>query len=346
VPIVVHCEPCGAKLRLPDGVTASAVRCPKCKAVVKIPTAPAPAPEAPVARTEEDAPRKAAPAKEAPNRPARARDEEDTPKARARARDEADLRDDDDADEEDGKARSAAKTNKGKEKEAGKKKRRPADEDELEPLGDDPFEGLDIPEPMQDEILHTLTKKEKVLWVGRPLMKLMMRQARIAVLISPIILAIGLGAIGFGIYAFVGMKAELAWVGGLVGCLFGVIFSLAGVACIFAPTLTRRHAPHRAVYLVTNRRAIVFAGKGSPDGVRSYTGRHLENMERNESSAVDGAGDLVFEYEYETVHSGGGGHNRPGDSHVRKRPIGFLMIGKVHAVEKLLRETLLEKLDD
>lgn len=105
----------------------------------------------------------------------------------------------------------------------------------------------------------------------------------------------------------------------------------------------------RTWYVVTNRRALV--GRPTVFGesaVESYTPLQLQKMNRRESWFAAGAGDLIFHTERRlevTTHSDGRGNS---SSSVRERGIryGFLGVEDVAAVEKLVRQNLVDPLVD
>ena len=79
---------------------------------------------------------------------------------------------------------------------------------------------------------------------------------------------------------------------GVVFPLFGTPFVAIGLAMLSAPAWAWR-AGRRTLYVVTDRRAIVFAASGFRDiGVRSFAPAALADVRRTERP--DGSGDLVF----------------------------------------------------
>jgi membrane protein implicated in regulation of membrane protease activity len=212
--------------------------------------------------------------------------------------------------------------------------------------GADPFEGLDVSDAIQQGIRAELAKGERIVWVGRPSMTLMLAKAAIARIAGVILVVLGLG-----------LPAALAFASGglalLVFFVFGLSFTAFGVVLLLAPQLVLRNAPARRVYVVTNRRALVnrrapgSKGKGQTD---SYTTGRLKKMQREDSARVEGAGDLIFE----TKTLG-----RPGQAasttarptgvnglRLLRRNQGFLMLENVQSVEKLIRETLIDRGSD
>jgi hypothetical protein len=202
--------------------------------------------------------------------------------------------------------------------------------------GGDPFEETDVPSDIQQDIRAELTKGEKIVWVGRPSMALMMANANIARVIGAVLLVIGVGLLGGFALAAAGPTAIGMGVFGGVMLVFGSVF-------VFLPTLTKMNAASRSVYVVTNRRALVREHKRQ---VRSYTIAQLKNMQRKDSSRLKGAGDLVFETE-RVDRSGPNplpmtAPTRGPRATTLKVDRGFLMLENVKKVEKLIRETLID----
>lgn len=108
--------------------------------------------------------------------------------------------------------------------------------------------------------------------------------------------------------------------------LFGVPFILIGLAMLSSPFWLRRMAA-RTVYVLTDRRAILFTGglrRGSMT-VRSFQPDQLRQLQRNQNS--DGTGDLIFTQDIDT---GKNGNQYP-------RDVGFIGIRDVKQVEELVR---------
>ena len=115
-----------------------------------------------------------------------------------------------------------------------------------------------------------------------------------------------------------------------LGCfsLFGLIFLAVGLWLLAAPWWLARVAA-RTVYLLSDQRAVVMAGKllGGVT-VQSFDPARLTGITRNERA--DGTGDLVFE---QFVQRRGTG--------VTTVSRGFMAIDDVRDVETLIHRTLL-----
>jgi hypothetical protein len=119
--------------------------------------------------------------------------------------------------------------------------------------------------------------------------------------------------------------------------LFGLIFLVVGVGMVLSPFWAAYRA-RGTVYVVTDRRAIIFDG-GWSTHVRSFGPGDLESVERRQRG--DGSGDIILAREHYYVQGhysgspGRGGHYVPGGW--RTREIGFFGIAQVKYVEQLLR---------
>lgn len=353
LPGIVACS-CGTKLKVPENPVVKALKCPRCSNVVRLgatavpaakpsasPAAPArkpatPTPAAPPASKAAAAPpTMAAPgavpasAKRAVPPPPPAEEEEILVNE---AVDEEEVVVNEAVDEEE------VEVNEAVDDEPAPKKSKKAAHG-LKPVaeGEDPFEGLDIPEKMQAGIRAEVGKKEKIIWVGRPDVALMVAQARPAIYVGIFLILLGLGCLVS--LAFV--KTESIFV--TVRIIFGCVVLLFGVVFLLVPMLLEKTQAGRACYILTNRRAILYNTAGG--GTRSYNSLKLGNMERKEISGgrFKGYGDLVFEVETTWDNTGHGTRERAVE---RKQNHGFLQIAQVRAVEKLVRETLIDREDD
>ena len=110
--------------------------------------------------------------------------------------------------------------------------------------------------------------------------------------------------------------------------LWGLPFIFIGLAMLSAPYWAAR-AARRTVYVITDRRAIVWIpkGRGAKD-VQSFEPKRLLSITRTERA--DGSGDLVFEQFRET--------NGSSTTTIRR---GFMGLANVRDAEEVLREVLL-----
>src|SRR5207244_3167496 len=152
-----------------------------------------------------------------------------------------------------------------------------------------------------------LSKKEKIRWAGRPDLEMQLFKAWFLIPVGILFLLIG-GTIGIIMVAKLDAPMNLIGIGVLLICV------ALSVPCFLGRMLIRRFAHRRAVFLITNRRAIVFHGKswGSTQ-MQSWNAVQMRKMERQDSSWWKGCGSIVFEYKLETHTSGGAGRG-PGRS--------------------------------
>ena len=206
--------------------------------------------------------------------------------------------------------------------------------DEVKPAAkkSDPFKGQGVPGKMRQQVRNELTKGEKIIWLGRSSVRMALAQAWIGVAVGAVFLLAGVGLMLGGLYML--LNKEL--IPFLAMGFFGFVFAAVGGLACCSRYLVRRFQAHRAVYVLTNRRALV-VGQGGRD-VRSYNTFQLAQMDRKDSAMFEGAGDLIFETEYQTQFRGGSG----GGTSTVKIPHGFLMIENVRQVERLIRETLVD----
>ena len=115
--------------------------------------------------------------------------------------------------------------------------------------------------------------------------------------------------------------------------LWGLPFILVGLAMLSTPWLAARGA-RRTVYAITDRRAIVWMGKGwGKMEVQSFEPKRLLSLTR--TARANGSGDLVFEQFRETHGSS--------TTTIRR---GFMGLSDVRDAEDVLRETLLRAYDE
>src|ERR1043165_6682674 len=125
--------------------------------------------------------------------------------------------------------------------------------------------------------------------------------------------------------------------------IFPVIILVIAVGCMVVP-LYRWKMAQGSCYALTNRRAIVH--KQGLFGLtrESYSPIEVAAMRRSDSWVASGGGDLIFKSVtvVTTSYNQRGGSSRS----VRTTHYGFLSINNVQAVEKLVRETLIDRFVD
>jgi predicted Zn finger-like uncharacterized protein len=357
MPLTVACPGCKTRLQVPDNAAGKAVKCPKCAQVLKIgaPAAPAPTPAAaPAAPAPAPAAARAAPAPKArpdpgpdPNvkaapgarsMPARKDDPDPNVKDAPGVRRKPPKADDDviseAVDEGDGVISEAADDDGDVISEAAEK---PKVYSGLQPLpeGADPYEGYDVPDDVQTHINKELTKKERVLWFGKPDPEVGMTGNApiwVAYIVGPIFSAIGLGV---GIFGSVMASGDMAWLTKLLCWGFGGLFLVMGVLVTLAPLFAKKMGGAMTLtsyYVLTSRRCLVVSNATGTLSTRSYGVSQLLKMHRDDSPKIEGAGSIVFVY-----------INTPGGTGSYE---GFLGLRDARRVYKLIREALLDTILD
>jgi predicted Zn finger-like uncharacterized protein len=343
MPLAVACPECGTKLKVADNLAGRSIRCTKCTKIFRV-AGPAGAgkPETKTAPAVKAPPQKPAPAKAATpvRKPAPKEEEVLDPDSLEMADEPAeDMLDEGNlemADEEAPRPKAKSKKKPAKDEEEefdeeGMKGVKRSKFRVIEP-GEDPFDDTDIPEDYQEKINDELTKGERIVWLGRPAPELMMSNAKIAFYVG----LFGLLPLGL-LLVILGFVIHWAMI------LIGAVFALFGGLCLLAKWGTMKSMPRRNCYVLTNRRCFTWLAAPGYGDLLSYNTFKLEDMKRKDSLRFKGMGDLIFEVvvTYETM--GGGSRNTP---QRREEPRGFLMIDNVREVEKLIRETLVDRRTD
>jgi hypothetical protein len=179
-----------------------------------------------------------------------------------------------------------------------------------------------LPDRLRTLVEAELESGETVSWYGRPIRR------RFTVESLP--------AVAFGIpwTAF-----ALFWTAGAAGFkvpnfpprqpfdffpLFGVPFILIGFGMLCTPLWMARKA-QQTVYVLTDRRAIIFDGAGRSTNIRSFWPEKLGNLQRKQFR--NGSGDLIFDRSL-------AGNKASGE---RFTNVGFLSIANVQEVERMTR---------
>jgi hypothetical protein len=219
----------------------------------------------------------------------------------------------------------------------------------LTPCGadEDPFANLNVPQDVQEAIRAELTRGERIVWVGQQSVEMNLQKIRLVFYIFG------------GILVFMGLMGLLLAVllvfttsqraGGGIGMAVGAIPVIGvlvvwGMAVLFflAPRLVKGFVSPRC-YALSNRRALVYVMRNRVD---TYGPDKICKMECKESDRWKGAGSLVFDYDLRSIRIGGSGTLSGKNLEKvkrRGRPLGFTDIENVRAVERLVRETLLER---
>ncbi len=380
MPIKISCPDCPTKLNVKDELAGRSVKCPKCSSIVKVPSGqPAPSTARAAAETkkipaggkastvsakkkdldeivsedelpkkkkrlldedEEEAPRKKKPSRdddededETPRKkkPSRYEDDEEAPRKKKASRYE-----DDEEEEAPRKKKSSRQVEELEEDRPSKKRRR---DDEDDDLGDLEVPEFEVPEKYQAQIEDELSKGEKMIWCGQP--------SRRVVMIRTIFrFCIG----GFIFFCVAGGLIIAGLVNGVTNqgagmLLMGLIFMLPAISLMLTPFYKLWQAG-RTCYVLTNRRCIVWACNwyGGVD-MDNYNPVQLVNMFRRDMWILGkGAGDLVFRTR--TVITQSYNRNTGFNTSVTTYYYGFLSVENVRDVERLVRETLTDRVVD
>ena len=128
---------------------------------------------------------------------------------------------------------------------------------------------------------------ETITWAGQPKPRMFNLQTVPMVLFSIPWTAF---AIFWVVMAYHGTSKDLSLGPGRFFPLFGVPFILIGLGMFSAPWWMRRRM-RRTIYLVTNRRAIIFQ-RGFSITTRSFTPEQVQSLTKR--VRADGSGDIIF----------------------------------------------------
>lgn len=371
MPVITTCSSCSSKLKFPDQYAGRKVRCPKCEGVIALPAGekvPAGAAEskksipsekkksAPATKTDPkkaittaagNASSKSAPSKAKGN--ATSADDFDVGPAlepeprRSRRNDHDDDYDDYEDEHEDRPSRSRGRARDDRYSDRPRRHRDDYDddyEDDYEDYGDEDsrssrrgrapeLRSALLSEEMEDKVAAELSRSEKVIWIGQPSVRLVLIRTLIATLIG---LVFAGGGFAFSLLEWGGKLSGMGSGFGALLVLAGVVFLLGGLGI---PLLWGRFRAVRTCYVLTDKRAIVwektwFGGTN----LRTYDARELRKLKRQDTWWMNNAGDIVFEEERETVHTG------KGRTRTRIRKYGFMSVELSREIEKLIRDTL------
>jgi hypothetical protein len=211
------------------------------------------------------------------------------------------------------------------------------------------FEELELADVFKTAVEETLTKDEKLVWLGRP-----SRNPDVHPDPTKIMTFIGIGLLVFAVVPIL-----------FKTIIFAVVFGLFGVLFIVAPRLLKGKGigAYQACYAVTNRRALLFErghlGIDEDNALslktafgtrcKSYLPHQLLGLERKSNAKVAGAGDLVFEYIFvvgRSVTQFPGTTGTLQQTNTPQRvPRGFFYLDKVDEAERVIRATLLANLE-
>lgn len=174
-----------------------------------------------------------------------------------------------------------------------------------------------IPFEIQRMIDSELSSGERVTWSGQPIPGRLARKA------IPLVI-FGIPWTAFAIFwTFGAWHTTKAAHDGYSSAfpLFGLPFILIGLGMLSSPYWSWRRAK-RTAYVLTNKRAIIFAGgsRGSVT-VRSFDPERFTDLRRNQNP--DGSGDIIFAQDI----------RRDSEGARQSTDVGFLGVRDVKAVE-------------
>jgi hypothetical protein len=202
-------------------------------------------------------------------------------------------------------------------------------------------EDFPVPDHMRERIEEELSKGEKVVWVGQPSRRIILIRTIPAMIFTGIFGLLFGGFFFFG--AVIAMFKGQASIGAVLIALFILLF-LIGII-ILQPIYALWKAK-RTCYVLTNRRCIVWLCQWH-GGIRTdnYTPAQLTNMRRADMWVFGkGGGDVIFRTMtvITTTYRQRGGSS----TSVTEYRYGFLAVERCRDVEKLIRETLLDRFLD
>jgi predicted Zn finger-like uncharacterized protein len=211
------------------------------------------------------------------------------------------------------------------------------------------FDDLGLPVAYRAEVEKEISD-EPILWMGRPDPGVMSKKyGLMGISAGAVITSIALAII---LYLVLGSPDAVIMA---VAGFFGLVFLLFGVGLLLTPVWIKKFAHLRPVYVLTDKRALLFDNKMGRIATRSYKPAQLRKMEVE--IAGDGSGSLILEYialVRETKRK-----RKPGEvvlnehdivkergiefvvvrNEGAKIPVGFLDIADVELVQRLLCDT-------
>jgi hypothetical protein len=215
-----------------------------------------------------------------------------------------------------------------------------------------------VPAVLKEKALKDLDPNERVVWIGQPMPALIFVRSIAWIVGGGIGVLIALVWL-FGVFAFVsaadsgankkavapqqaGKTAAPPKSSAWPGVLFPIGLLCVSAGCAAVP-FVRRHYAGRTCYVLTNRRAVVFAEGLFGPTRDSYPPLEVAAMRRSDSWVYSGSGDLIFRSVTIVTTS----RSRTGWSQsVKTRHYGFLAVPQINDVEKIVRETLIDRFVD
>ena len=209
----------------------------------------------------------------------------------------------------------------------------------------------EIPAAIKEKILAELDPKERLVWIAQPVAAIVFRRSLAYLAVGGIVALISLAWLGTGLLpkkqatpVAAGKKGAAPQVktpppAGNPFNSLPIIFLIGSLGGMAVPVVRWKLA-QGTCYALTNRRALVYkAGLFGPTR-ESYSPMEVAQMRRSDSWVFQDGGDLIFRsVTTVTTYSKG----RPS---VRTTHYGFLSIAHVKEIDRLVRETLIDRFVD
>jgi hypothetical protein len=197
------------------------------------------------------------------------------------------------------------------------------------------FDDLGAPRGVRKRVDSELQPGEKIVWMGRPAIKLWIRQGRVFYIVGAVVLLLGLVIFAFGGFFLTlpekDVSPTVTWI--VLGV--GGSISLLGVCFFFKNSWMRKLANYRDFFVLTNKRAFTLDYNGLRCRLSVYEPEQLAAMSREDKGEIlPGSGNLVFGYDAAHFQRNGAVVN------TIRITRGFLNLENVAAVESLVRRTL------
>ena len=177
-----------------------------------------------------------------------------------------------------------------------------------------------LPSRLQEGVERELAPDEQIVWMRTP-------EPKLLTLTSAAYCGAGIVCVTVALtiaYQISVSNGPEAWLLHGLGFFTLTPFVLIGILLMYSPVWYRRNARH-CLYVITDRRAILFDNDGIHMTVRAFTPDKLQNVIRREQK--NGLGDIVIDFDDWT--------GMDADRH--RNNLGFLHIPDAKYVEELLR---------
>lgn len=205
----------------------------------------------------------------------------------------------------------------------------------------------DVPAEIRAKALEELDPSEKLVWLGQPNRKLVLLRnlgylagGMVAVAIALLWLGVSLTPKP-AVAARPGVPARPATPGHFD--ILPAIILVIGGGCV-AVALFRLYQAKGTCYALTRRRALVYKPGLFGPTKESYSPAEVSAMRRSNSWVLSEGGDVIFRSV--TVVTTSRSSSGKSSSTARTYHYGFLAVPQVHQVEKLVRETLVDRFVD